>query len=108
MSMPAPAAGFFLAPDGLAALADELGLLATELAEDADAARSAAAVLFRALDGEAGWAAGAAATAWGSLEELLADRTRAVAATLRAAADAYRAEDVALAAGVGLHRRAVR
>jgi hypothetical protein len=108
MSMPAPAAGFTLVPDGLEALADELGLLSAELAEDADAARSAAAALSLALDGGAGWAAHAAATAWASLDDLLADRTRAVAETLRAAVAAYRAEDVALAGGVGLRGRLPR
>jgi hypothetical protein len=108
MSMPAPAAGFTLVPDGLEALADELVLLSVELAEDADAGRSAAVALSLALEGEAGWAAGAAATAWASLEELLAERTRAVADTLRAAVVAYRAEDIALASSVGLGERQPR
>jgi len=101
MTLPASDAGFTLEPAGLEALADELALLSAELAEDASAGRSAAAAFARALDGQAGWAAQATATAWASLDELLVDGTRAVAGTLRAAVAAYRAEDVALAAAVG-------
>mgnify|MGYP000695630442 CR=1 FL=1 len=101
MTLPAPAAGFTMVPAGLHALADDLGLLATELTDDADAARSASVVVAQALEGEEGRTAAAAATAWGSLLELVADRARTVADTLRAAVTAYRAEDVALAQHVG-------
>jgi hypothetical protein len=104
MSMPAPGAGFRLEPAGVEALAAELRALGAELAGDADAARSAAVVFPLALDGEAGWCAGASARAWASVEEVLARRAGAVAETLVAAVAAYRAEDEALAAQVGMTR----
>jgi hypothetical protein len=108
MTTPAPAGGFTLVPGALLALADELWLLGTELDDDADAARWAAATVGPAMEGEAGRAAEAAATAWASLEEALADRTRALAGVLRAAVTAYRAEDAALAAGLGAAGRLPR
>ena len=101
MSMPAPAPRFGIEPRAVEALAVELHALAAELAEDADAARSAAAAFTPALGGEDGWAPGAAAQAWASVEDALAERTGAVAGTLLAAVAAYRAEDLALAERVG-------
>jgi hypothetical protein len=101
MSMPTPASRFTIEPAAVEALAAELGALAAQLSGDADAARSAAAAFHVALDGEEGWSAGAAATAWASVEDILARRTGALADTLLAAVTAYRAEDVALAERVG-------
>lgn len=108
MTTPAPAGAFTLVPGALLALADELASLSTELDDDVHAARWAAATVAPALDGEAGRAAGAAATAWASLEEVLAGRTLALAGMLRGAVAAYLAEDVALAATVGVHSRLPR
>jgi hypothetical protein len=97
MSHPLPDASFSVRPDEVAALAGELSALAAELADDAASIRSAAASFPAALGGDEGWAAGATATAWACLQEMLAGRTDALAGTLAAAADAYRAEDAALA-----------
>jgi len=104
MTMPPPAGGFTLEPDGLEALAHELALLSGEVSEHAERSRSAAFALGRALDGIAGSSAGAAATGWAALEELLADRTRSVSQTLQAAVAAYLAEDLYLSATVGSRR----
>jgi len=106
--MTMPDSGFSLEPAGLQALADELLLLSVEVSEHAGAAMSAALQLGQALEGDAAEAAAAAASAWATLEELLAERARAVSDTLRAAVAAYRAEDLALAAGVGLGPRPPR
>ena len=97
MSHPFPAASFTVRPDEVDALAAELGTLAAELAHDAGRVRSAAASFPVALDGHEGWAAGATATAWARLQEILAARSGALGDTLSAAAAAYRAEDAALA-----------
>jgi hypothetical protein len=105
MSHPLPDASFSVRPEKVAALAGELRALAAELADDADGIRSGAASFAAALGGDEGWAAGAAATAWASLHEVLATRTDALAGTLAAAAAAYRAEDAALA---GPHGRPPR
>jgi hypothetical protein len=83
------------------ALATELDALAAELTRDAEHTLSLAATFPVALGGEEGWAAGDAATAWASLEEVLADRTRALAGTLVGAAAAYRDEDAALSGHMG-------
>jgi len=96
MSHPLPDASFSVRPDEVAALAAELGALAAELADDADHLRSASASFPAALGGNEGWAAGATATAWARLQEVLADRTDVLAGTFAAAAAAYRAEDAAL------------
>jgi hypothetical protein len=93
-------------PAALEVLAAELEALAAELARDAEHALSVAATFPVALGGEEGRAAGAAATAWASLEEVLADRTRALAGTLVGAAAAYRAEDAALSGHMGRGRPA--
>lgn len=90
--------------DTLEALASELAALADELGEDAETCRSAAATLFTAMEGEEGWTSGGAATAWGSLTGVVAARTAAVAATLSAAAVAYRVADATLSADVAGRR----
>jgi hypothetical protein len=105
MSQPLPGA-FTVSPEGLTALANELATLAAELAGDVERMRSAAASFPHALDGHAGWAAGATGTAWASLCDLVADQTGALGGTLTAAVDAYAAEDAALAESVGPGRRA--
>jgi hypothetical protein len=97
MSHPLPDASFSVRPDEVAALAAELRALAAELADDAGWIRSAAASFSAALGGDEGWAAGATATAWAHLQEVLTARTEALAGTLAAAAAAYLAEDAALA-----------
>jgi len=100
MSHPLPGA-LTVEPDGVTALAHELATLAAELAGDVERMRSAAASFPLALDGHAGWAAGATGTAWASLCGLVADQTGALAGTLTAAVAAYVAEDAALANSVG-------
>jgi hypothetical protein len=96
--------------DAVDALAAELAALAGELDDDAGLCRSTARSFASALDGHEGWTAAAAATAWGSLTEVVAARTAAVAATLTSATAAYRAADTALSAGMsaglaGAHSR---
>jgi hypothetical protein len=86
--------------DAVDALAEELALLADELLAEAPRCRTAAAELDGALGDLAGWDAGAAATAWAALLEVLAGDCASTAATLRAAVAAYRAEDAALAAAL--------
>jgi hypothetical protein len=105
MSHPLPGGAFTVVPDGLQALADELATLAAELAEDVERTRSAAASFPEALGGIEGWTAGATATSWVGLYELLASRTYELAATLTAAAAAYVAEDAWLAGSLGSGRR---
>src|SRR4051812_6348566 len=100
MSHPLPGA-FTVVPAGVSALADELATLAAELAGEVDRIRSAAASFPQALDGHAGWAAGATGTAWASLCALMAGQASALAGTLTAAVAAYLAEDAALADSVG-------
>jgi hypothetical protein len=100
MSHPLPGV-LTVVPDGMTALADELATLAAELAGNVERIRSAAASFPDALDGHAGWAAGATGTAWASLCHLVAGQTTALAGTLRAAVAAYVAEDAALAESVG-------
>lgn len=97
MSQPLPAGSFAVDPGAVAALADELHSLAAELAEEAERSRATATSFPVALGGDEGWTASCAATAWASLQRVLADRTRAVAGTLDAAVAAYRTEDDALA-----------
>ena len=88
-------------PDAVGGLVSELAALATELHDEARLCRSTAASLHSALDGHEGWTAGAAATAWAALVQVLADRSSAVAVTLTAAMTAYQAEDAALAGQIG-------
>jgi hypothetical protein len=105
MSSPAPAPPpgepITVEPAALEALAAELDGLAADLIGDAEQSRSLAATFPVALGGDDGWAASATATAWASLEELLADRARALAGTLAGAATAYRAHEAALSGHMG-------
>jgi hypothetical protein len=80
--------------DAVAALADELSLLAARLAEESPLCRIAAASL-RAGLGEG--AAADAATAWGGLAQVLAEECAATARTLAGAVAAYRSADAQLA-----------
>ncbi len=82
--------------DDVQALAAELGVLAADLGEDAVLCRATAVSLDVALGGTAGERAGAAATGWATLLDLLAARTAALAGTLRAAVASYRQADAAL------------
>lgn len=84
-------------PDVVGGMAAELSALATELADEARLCRSTAASLDAALGGHEGWTAGAAATAWAALGQVLAEHTGAVAVTLAATMTAYQAGDGALA-----------
>jgi hypothetical protein len=97
MSHPLPADSFAIRPQAVEALATELALLAAELADDAEQTLCSASSFPAALGGDEGWDAGAAATACGRLQQVLAARADAIAVTLVAAAEAYRAEDAALA-----------
>ena len=90
--------------DAVQALAAELTALAVELDDDAALCGSTAGSLAAALGGEEGWAAGDAGTAWAALIGLLAARARAVAGTLAAAVDSYRAADLVLAQRIGSRR----
>jgi len=105
VSHPLPGESFTVVPDGVAALADELASLAAELTDDVERARSAAACFPEALGGQEGWAAGATATSWACLYEVMAARTSALAGTLTAAVAAYLAEDDWLAGSLGSGRR---
>jgi hypothetical protein len=91
-------------PDGLTALADELAALAAALTQDVDQARSAAAAFPEAFGGLEGFSAGATATAWACLYDVLACRTSSLAGALRAAAAAYLAADAELAGSLGWRR----
>jgi ABC-type transporter Mla subunit MlaD len=105
MSHPLPGGAFTIVPDGVQALADELAALAAELTEDVERTRSAAGSFPDALGGIEGWTAGATATSWACLYELIVSRTDELAATLAAAAAAYLAEDAWLAGSLGSGRR---
>jgi hypothetical protein len=105
MSHPLRDESFTVVPDGVEALADELATLAAELTEDVERARSAAACFPEAFGGQEGWTAGATATSWACLYEVMAARTSALAGTLTAAVAAYVAEDAWLAGSVGSGRR---
>lgn len=100
MSSPIPAEVVLVRPGAVTALAGELTVLAAELSDDAHRCRAVAGSLSAALEGREGWSAGAAATAWAGLEEVLAERTAALAETLVAVVRAYVAEDVWLATGM--------
>jgi hypothetical protein len=101
MSSPTAVQTVLLRPERVAALAGELTALAAELSDDADRCRAAAGALVDGLDGDDGWTAGAAATAWSRLAELLAEQTAALAGTLDGAVQAYLAEDARIAGGMG-------
>ncbi len=83
--------------DAIDTLAAELAGLAAELAGEGQLCRSTAVSLGTAVSGAAGQSAGAAGSGWGVALELLGQQTRALAATLSAAVDSYRAADAALA-----------
>jgi hypothetical protein len=85
--------------DAVDALAAELAAVAAELGDEAPRCRTAAAEL-RELGDVTGWRAGAAATAWAALLELLARECGSTATTLRAAVAGYRAQDAGLAGAV--------
>ena len=109
MSAPVPTQRFpgepiTVEPQALEAIATELAALASELDGDAGHSRALAATFPVALGGEEGRAAGVTATEWAGLEEAVADRTRAIAGTLSAAAAAYLAEDAALSTTMGRRR----
>ena len=83
--------------DAVAALADELSVLAAQLAEESPLCRSAASWLRAALGDGPGAAAAAAATAWGALADVLADECAATGQTVAGAVAAYRSADQQLA-----------
>jgi uncharacterized protein YukE len=83
--------------DAIDTLAAELAGLAAELAGEAQLCRSTAVSLGTAVSGGAAESAGAAGSGWGTALELLGKQTGALAATLSAAVDSYRAADAALA-----------
>ena len=104
MSDPLAGESFTVVPDAVAALADELSSLAAELAGDVEQIRAAAGWFPAALEGHEGWAAGATATSWALLCDLVAIRTRGLGEVLTAAVTAYLAEDALLAASFGRGR----
>lgn len=108
MTSPGPADSVLVRPEGLAALAAELAGLATELFDDAERCRVAAGSLAAALDGEEGWNAGAAGTAWAALEEVLAGRASALARTVTDAVQAYLDGDAGIAGWMGRSRELPR
>jgi hypothetical protein len=93
--------------DAVQALAAELSALAAELDDEAALCRSTAGSLAAALPGNEGWVAAGAGTAWSELTGLLADRARAVAGTLAAAVDSYRATELALSEQIASPRGGV-
>src|SRR5688500_12840840 len=95
---PGTAESISVRPAALQALAAELTALAGDLDQDAELCRAAVHSFTAALGDVEGWTAGAAATAWASLEEVLADGARALAGTLSAAVARYAAEDHSLSA----------
>lgn len=108
MSSPSPPDAVLVQPAAVTALAGELTGLAAELLDDADGCRVAAGSLAAALEGTQGWRAGAAATAWAALEEVLAEQATVLARTVAAAAQAYLDQDARMAGGIGGHRQLPR
>ena len=92
--------------DAIDALAAELAGLAAELTGEAQLCRSTAVSLGTAVSGEAGERAGATGSGWATVLELLGRQTRALATTLSAAVESYRAADAALADQVLARRHA--
>jgi hypothetical protein len=82
--------------DAIDAMADELAGLATELVAEAALCRSTAVSLGAAVTGDVGHRAGAAGIGWGTLIDLVAQRTGALATTLHEAVDSYRLVDAAI------------
>jgi hypothetical protein len=101
MTTPTSADRFLIRPEAVAALGDELTGLAAELLDDADRCRGAAGALATGLDGEEGWSAGAAGTAWAGLQDVLAERTAALARTVDGAVRDYLDEDARMAGAIG-------
>jgi hypothetical protein len=87
--------------DALGALLAELAALGAERGEDGQLCASAGRALGTALEGTAGESAAATGAAWTDLLTALAARTLAVAATLAAALESYRAVDGSLAGQLG-------
>jgi len=108
MTSPSPADLVLVRPESLAALAGELTGLATDLLDEADRCRAAAGSLSAALDGEEGWSAGAAGTAWAELGEVLARRTAALAQTVDGAVRSYLDADARRAGWMGRPREVPR
>jgi hypothetical protein len=100
MSSPSPADVVLVRPEAVTSLAGELTALAAELYDDVDHCRVAAGSLSTALDGDDGWTAGAAATAWSTLEDVLAERTVALAQTATAAVQTYLDQDARIAGDI--------
>ena len=88
--------------DAVEALGAELTHLAGDLSEVAGSCAATPNRFQAALPGDTGWQAGVTGAAWAALVALLADRTRAVAATLVAAVADYRATDRDLAAAIAV------
>ena len=108
MSPPLPADALVLRPDEVAALADELTALAAELQDAADRCRGAGGSVLRALEGHDGWTAGAAATAWAGLHDVLAGRTVVLARTVSGAVQASLEHDAGIAGGIAPQPRGPR
>ncbi|WP_116449624.1 hypothetical protein [Blastococcus litoris] len=108
MTPPSPAGSVLVQPQALAALAEELAGLASELADDVDRCRTAAGSVAAALDGDEGWEAGAVGTAWAALEQALSERASALAQTVSGAVRAYLEEDARIAGWMGRRREMPR
>lgn len=87
-----------------AALADELTLLAAQLAAEQPLCREAAGALREALDGAPGGSAGDCAGSWAELAGVLAERCAVTGRVLGAAVDAYRDAEAVRAAGIAAAR----
>lgn len=87
-----------------AALADELTLLAAQLAEEQPLCRGAAGALREALHGGPGESAGNCAGSWAELVGVLAERCSVTGRVLGAAVDAYRDAESLRAAGIAAAR----
>ena len=88
--------------DEVGVLAAQLSALAAELSDGALTCRSAAVRLRAALGEDEGRHAGALATAWASLADVVAERAGAMATTLVSATVAYRIADADLAGGLAI------
>jgi hypothetical protein len=77
-------------------LAEELAVLAAELATEVDLCRSATSTVDAVVDGETAASAHELGAAWAGLVDAIARGTDAVAVTLRAAVHSYRLADAAL------------
>ena len=91
--------------DATAALADELALLAAQLADEQQVCRGAAGALVGALDGEVGVRAAECAAGWAEVVGVLAERCAVTGRALAAAVGAYREAEAARAAEVAAASR---